>query len=454
MLDLSIRHAEPTQKLPRDCDVTEKFDGTKLSLLRTGEKTLVSYKGTILDPCVFPYQDSVLDDIREFSSGFSQYALVANQKLLGGCPDGTEVLAEFIQRKPTVLRQYSKYHDLFAIASAKSDYLVSHDHVFTFPREIKYPWWKCSEGEITNLKSPTRIQIPGHVGTYRELKEYTESLESSLGGDVEGCVVFDRQTDSAVKLVRDDQYDMCARSRKKAMTVGFERDQKYWDAVITSARALANHTQHEHFYNNAEWEANKRTEFIDIVSKSPHARIRVIDDIFLSAVIARSTKRTFSVGRVGFYPGAFKPLHSGHWRVIERASRECEVVVIVVSEADRQDVAHSVMFRAWRDIFGAKLPGNVILRFSKSPLQECRNEIENIKKYTSATVCVYTGDSDVGHKRATFPNCDVVGVSKMGISATEFRAALRTQAPVHSRFVPDCLSNGEMSGYVELLKAR
>jgi cytidyltransferase-like protein len=458
MLDLSIKKANLSQQLPRSCEVTEKYDGTKLSLLRAGDETLLSYKGIIIDPVVFPREKSALDEIREFSCGYSQYALVASdaQGSFGGCFDGAEMLFEFIQRKPTVLREYDRYHDLIAIASAASDYLLSGQRVYTLPRTVWYPCYPEKNGWLPVFQTPAKILVPGQVRTYIDLKEYIEGTQSSLGGVAEGCVVHNGATGELTKIVRDDQCDRTVRAKKKAMTVGFDRDQKYWNAVIGSASRVVSNFEHPFFFDGARLEAAHAAEFHDFVNVSPHNRMRVADDIFLSATIASSTVRTFPGNKIGFYPGAFKPLHRGHWNVIKRASEECDTVLVVASESDRCEISHSQMFLAWKKIFFEKLPRNVVFRFSKNPIQECKNEIENIQKYTGARTTIYTGEDDADKRRSAFLGQHVSIVPRNGVSSTEFRAALRQRirrsAP--DEFMPECLSSLESRLYVELFRDR
>ena len=70
--------------------------------------------------------------------------------------------------------------------------------------------------------------------------------------------------------------------------------------------------------------------------------------------------------RIGLYPISAKPYHLGHHMVIEKASKECEKVIVIVSLLDRENIMGSDMAIIWRDHILKILPANVSTIFLES----------------------------------------------------------------------------------------
>lgn len=77
--------------------------------------------------------------------------------------------------------------------------------------------------------------------------------------------------------------------------------------------------------------------------------------------------------KIGIVAGAHKPLHLGHFRLIELASRENDVVRVLTSTADRSrpgelSISANDMSRVW-ELTKEILPSNVTVEFVKNPVR-------------------------------------------------------------------------------------
>jgi len=71
---------------------------------------------------------------------------------------------------------------------------------------------------------------------------------------------------------------------------------------------------------------------------------------------------------IGLFPGAFKPPHMGHFETVKKAAAENDVVVVLVSAIDRDNISASESFNVW-NIYKPYLPKNVVINVvSGSPV--------------------------------------------------------------------------------------
>ncbi|NBW57999.1 hypothetical protein EBR43_09525 [bacterium] len=71
---------------------------------------------------------------------------------------------------------------------------------------------------------------------------------------------------------------------------------------------------------------------------------------------------------VGLFPGAFKPPHKGHFDTVKKAATENDVVVVLVSAVDRDNISSSQSYGIW-NIYKPYLPKNVVINVvSGSPV--------------------------------------------------------------------------------------
>jgi cytidyltransferase-like protein len=83
---------------------------------------------------------------------------------------------------------------------------------------------------------------------------------------------------------------------------------------------------------------------------------------------------------LGMIPMAAKPIHNGHWLLIERASKECDAVIVLTTQKDRKrkgeyTVYGNLMMLVW-DAIQIFFPKNVSVSFVKQPWGSIYNIID------------------------------------------------------------------------------
>jgi hypothetical protein len=101
---------------------------------------------------------------------------------------------------------------------------------------------------------------------------------------------------------------------------------------------------------------------------------------------------------VGIVPMAAKPLHLGHWNIIEAASKECDIVYLLVSGKPRTSdditITGEQMGKIWMKILKNYLPDNVKLSFTASPLSATSGLISTFVNEKNIVFRVYAGEPD------------------------------------------------------------
>jgi len=86
---------------------------------------------------------------------------------------------------------------------------------------------------------------------------------------------------------------------------------------------------------------------------------------------------------LGVYVVAGKPIHEGHWQMIEKASRECDEALIVTSVAGRDEMQAGVMVKAWKRVlfsqFEIDYPNARLIITDKSPFIIAIEEMKKAK---------------------------------------------------------------------------
>lgn len=100
---------------------------------------------------------------------------------------------------------------------------------------------------------------------------------------------------------------------------------------------------------------------------------------------------------IGIFPLAGKPVHKGHWAIIQRALRENDNVLIFASKADRKRpgevcIKGSDMEKIWKECLIPNLPGNAKVMFVSNPV---RSTYEYLDFYNAQVpVKLYVGKED------------------------------------------------------------
>lgn len=69
--------------------------------------------------------------------------------------------------------------------------------------------------------------------------------------------------------------------------------------------------------------------------------------------------------RVGFFPGAFKPPHKGHFETALNAAKQNDILVIIISGGERESISSEKAYATW-NVYKKYLPKNIIITVSAS----------------------------------------------------------------------------------------
>lgn len=291
----------------RSTKIVEKIDGTKLTLLRRNnpfdpndytKNWYIAYKGNIIYPGEARGLASREEDVRASSSGTAQYSLVhshlarvhANTRAI---PPGTEFFLEFVQRKPTISREYPQKHGIFLTLYGTSRYKATGTYLVTNitpedgqPRLEEYArilgvsmYPILFEGSLATLdgfrdgirsrmiqnryaKMFDRLRAAYDDKTedrplkivdviYDVFSDFQTTLSTDADIDeegkypaAEGSVFSSSATQALYKALRFDQHDVEYRQaiKQKFRAGTREEEQTYWNGII----AISNEIAEEH----------------------------------------------------------------------------------------------------------------------------------------------------------------------------------------------------------------
>lgn len=307
--------------------IAEKIDGTKLTLLRRNnpfdpsdytKNWYIAYKGNIIYPGEARGLAAREEDVRAASSGTAQYSLVHSHLArvhprTQAIPPGTEFFLEFVQRKPTISREYPQKHGIFLTFYGTSRYKATGTHLVTNitpedgqPRLEEYArildvnmYPTLFEGSLATLESfrdgiRSRTIQGRYAKTFDRLRAaYDDKTEDrplkiidaiydvfsdfqttlSTDADIdeegnyppaEGSVFSTSASKALYKALRFDQHD---REHREAVKQKFgaktkEEEQAYWSAITTLAREIAGEHAPTQRRNIPESELNQVLEDI------------------------------------------------------------------------------------------------------------------------------------------------------------------------------------------------
>jgi hypothetical protein len=405
--------------------IVEKIDGTKLTLLRRNNEFdpdnysknwYIAYKGNVIYPGEAQGLASREEEVRATSSGTAQYSLVHSHlsrvhRNTASIPQGTEFFLEFVQRKPTISREYPRKHGIFLTLFGPSRYKVTGTHLVTnitpVDDEVKleeyarlldvntYP--ALFEGSLSSLQSlqsgirsaSIERRVADLIDKVRAaysdsspdrplkivdtLYEIFSDFDTSLSTETErspaeGSVFRTSATRALYKALRFDQHDVEHRQtmKQKFRAATREDEQAYWDGVIAIANEISAEYAPAQRRNVPEADLNSTLEDIHqecyfdsaIANRlgalnHPKSLIQRQEDLFLttkSQVMRRLEIGTQSGISIGIFVVAGKPVHAGHWSMIGLASQECDEALIITSTSGRDELPPGVMIDAWKAV--------------------------------------------------------------------------------------------------------
>ena len=518
-LDVSIKHLKKeisTDKKAFDfvlkkLTVEEKIDGTKLILIRTDKDDeqnwynnwILSYKGNILYPDEFKHlSDTDKQGIKTSSIGISQYALVfdkikdINYKSI---PKNTGFSIEFAQNKETLTRTYKIAQGLFLRSYSTVKYYINKGFLTL-----------STSGEVTNKANVVSmakklgmytfpILMDGYINTPENFKNaikndsllaifeqhvinYSDSLnvvanfadmvlklESSLGGTSEG-VVITTQDGKLYKVTQEDQYDTSVRGAKKDLyKMEPEKEQLYNQTVRETAKLLIQKLDVNKPLNIVLGNYNELVKKVDL-SKIEHTKksdINKLDDLMLTGkfIIQQRLFVGFNTKTLGVVPMAGKPVHDGHWKLIELASKENQRVIVYVSDKGRTKkgeypITGEQMIEVWNDVLSKYLPSNASIKFVDSPVANVRYLLSDLNADTedAPVTNIYSDVDDiqkydVEELKSKYSDLYAAGkiqlrgierTSTTNISGTKMREFLQNKdKPSFFNYLPQSLSTSD-----------
>lgn len=357
MLDISILNVDKAKDkllslIQIPVTITEKTDGTKLTIVRTKQpfsadwkkNWIVSYKGSIIYPEDFEGIAQELEqDVKERSIGISQYKYVfdvlkhaQNNPETKKIPESTELFLEFIMRKPTLTREYVKYHDIVLLAVSSSNYTVSNGRLFTAPKEfdiknrdlvaaalsITTPTvlFKGTLHELTSSADPIKI--------ITALKDRFLVIPSTYGGIMEG-VVLEFENGQFLKVLQDDQHSKELRQKIKQKHAPKDSE-SYYTSIKMLAREIVADIKETGLNNQLRALSflvfgNKYDQLFKKLDPKK-TRINAKDDVFLTA-------KTMLIRRLpgnnnALFLGRMSPLTKAHYGIIDNALSQYDGVVV------------------------------------------------------------------------------------------------------------------------------
>ena len=455
----AVRLARAEEIVRQSMVVTEKVDGTKLTLVRTETKResdytknwIVAYKGEVLSADEFGHlSNKERSTISQTSVGIGQYALVFDHlKRINSKADqiplSIEFSVEFAQNKDTLTRTYVNKGGMFLRSYGTVTYRVLGGHLHTAVRggeitdhdkvkqmakvlEISsFPvFHQGNLSQASLMKNPllapklTQVDWKNPLDVINKFAEAVLAIPSSLGGMTEG-VVLKLANGQFFKLVQSDQYDYETRQEKKklyrlepeAATAYFQQIRTLIAKVVAALGSDAKNSPNlvsavnQYVANNA----GKLQSFFDSLQKISGGKktlTQIKDDIHDTARLLVSKKNLLGDGAetLGLIPIAGKPLHIGHWKLIEKAAGENDRVVVYTSTSDRIKkgefpIKGDDFVRFWTDYFVPALPKNVRVKFVESPVRSVMHELGWLEQTMTQdqarvpTVKLYSDKEDV-----------------------------------------------------------
>jgi|GEM_PF-2743367 len=379
-LDISIKNVDKvitdektaTQLINQTVDIYGKYDGTKLSLLRTDadwddtqwwKMFIVSYKGNIIYGTEYAHVQGDLDT----TVGVSQYKSVIdhvanNFKSWKSVPKNTEFFVEFLMNKPTLTRQYTKFRQLILIGHGN----VSSVNINNGKISIETSGLDMSDREkwakLLGLNLPELIfsgkLIDMPKGLNSRAKDYFKDFESSFKGlpadgfweltknffmrlpslygsiKEEGVVIHLSSAmggTKIIKIVQDDQYDKELRfSIKMKYKMEIEDEDQYWVKVRESASEIINKLNLKQKFPNILKDLSK-VVYEDLQLGFSHKKkteLNIRDDIQLTAKSMIMRILPGNNGALVIMKG--RVFTNGHKKMFEQALKNRDYLVVAL----------------------------------------------------------------------------------------------------------------------------
>ncbi len=382
-LNISIKNVDKVIKdknvgdlLDQHVTVYGKYDGTKLSILRTDEPWdeanwwkmfIVGYKGNVLYGT--EYIDST-DDQQELDAtiGVSQYkAIFAHiSKYYKGwksLPLKTEFFFEFLMNKPTLTRSYTKLRELVLIGFAPvSDYKENHGKIKTSPqgflmegREAFAKTFKVNlpevlfDGNLRALPKGLNDRAAETFSNYNDLihgsvsdeeywnfcKAFFLDIPSLYGSPKEEGVVIHLAKDmggaNILKIMQADQYDKALRgSKKDKFKMEYESEDKYWVNIRAKAQEVVGMVDYTKALPKTLKAVSKLVykEWDIDIEHTKKTDLNIKDDLQLT--VKSMLVRLMPGNNGAMVVGKFRVFTNGHKKMFDQAMKNHDSLVVAL----------------------------------------------------------------------------------------------------------------------------
>lgn len=434
MLDISILNVDKARSkllslLEEPVTVTEKTDGVKLTIVRTAipldsdwkQNWIVSYKGNVIYPEDFEgIDDKTSEKIKAHSIGVSQFKLIfdvlkkaqTNQDL-SKIPPSTELFFEFLMKKPTLTREYTRSHQLILLSSSPCKYkeefgrLITKSEQFDITKREEY-------SEILHVNTPAVLftgKLSEIVSTtsspeeaIKELKNHFLPIPSEYGGVMEG-VVLEFDSGIFLKIVQEDQYSKQVRQSIKQKH-GPENSENYYNQISTLSRKALESigiqgTARELLSNLSKWIYSSGNNALFHGLDPNKSDINAKDDVLLTAKTLLFKK--LPGNNNALFIGRFSPLTIAHYSIIEKALSTYDHVVVNIVKS-KLNIDNPFPVEVQKDMLNKCFDNNIEIIVT-----ETGNLLRSIQK-CSKTINVVLAGSDrfENYKQQLENNKDIV----------------------------------------------
>lgn len=262
--------------------IYEKYDGVKISVVVDDGKIIPSYKGFK----IFSFENDQTDIVNSY--GYTQFAKLweifeSDQfKEVIRCFDHytyTELIFEYIIRKPTLTTDYEDYHKLFLIGGRSINGYSDENGIVSIDTDSLFePVFDSTSfcpyylGEFNPIYADT-------------LKTIGFNIDSSLGGKAEGIVFYSNYNDMVYRIVdpakRTKEY---RRERAAKYYFSDKNDQEEYNRLIKEdAMCVINSTEITNFEDTlwAAYQTLQQINFEYYCRTESKKEVNIRDDVYL-----------------------------------------------------------------------------------------------------------------------------------------------------------------------------
>ena len=157
---------------------------------------------------------------------------------------------------------------------------------------------------------------------------------------------------------------------------------------------------------------------------------------YIAEILLERDKQT-----IALFPGAFKPPHKGHFKVVEQLLDKADQVVVLVSPNIRDGISAEESVAVW-ELYKTKLDGPLEIKITEgSPVREVYDVVKN-NMGTDFLLAFGKEEGDRFGNSVKYPNAKVFDAGNFeGVNATMLRSAIKDDNEEEiAKYLPDGIS--------------